>query len=89
MSEHIDALSASLAVTRDRPQLAPHVRSIEVQILDALLRIEELLTPGYSMSQFVNKEARAKALEDLAQIDAEAIAEPAPVTKPKSRFSRK
>jgi len=73
MSEHIDPLSASLSVTRDRQQLAPHVRAIEVQILDALLRIEELLTPGYSMSQFVNKEERAKALADLAENDADLL----------------
>jgi hypothetical protein len=41
--DHVDTLSASL-VERERPHVANHLRSIQVQTLDALLRIEELLT---------------------------------------------
>jgi hypothetical protein len=40
--DHIDEQSAALG-DRARPQVANHIRTIEVQTLDALLRIEELL----------------------------------------------
>ena len=43
MSEHIDEASAALA-DRSRPQVANHVRTVERQTLDALLRLEEVLT---------------------------------------------
>lgn len=44
LTNHIDELSASLE-GRKRPQVANHLRTIPEQTLDALLRIEELLTP--------------------------------------------
>ena len=48
--DHIDQQSAELA-HRERPQVANHIRSIQVQVLDTLLRIEELLqrqAPGHT-----------------------------------------
>lgn len=42
-SSHIDTVSASLAA-RARPQLASQVRMLDQQTLDALLRIEELMS---------------------------------------------
>lgn len=39
---HVDVLSAKLA-PREREHVSNHVRSIQAQTLDALLRIEELL----------------------------------------------
>lgn len=42
INDHIDVASASLA-DRARPQVANHVRTVQVQTLDALLRIEETM----------------------------------------------
>lgn len=41
--DHIDQQSADLA-DRERPHVANHIRSIQVQTLDALLRIEEMFS---------------------------------------------
>jgi hypothetical protein len=57
---------------RERPQVPNHVRSIAVQSLDALLRIEEQLitlnarlplTPEETLAQLVDAEQAAKAEE--------------------------
>lgn len=43
MSDWIDDASKALGEVRNRPQMAQHVRTVEIQTLDALLRIEEAL----------------------------------------------
>jgi hypothetical protein len=62
ISDHVDALSASLA-DRERPQVANHVRSIAEQTLDAMLRIEELLV---------------KLIDVTASVPSITVAEPTP-----------
>jgi hypothetical protein len=41
-------LSAVMAATRNRTQIEAHIRSLDQQILDALLRIEELLAARFA-----------------------------------------
>jgi hypothetical protein len=64
MNDHIDDQSAALS-HRERPQVANHIRSIQTQTLDALLRMEEL------MQMLVN--AGGVRVQDEIQIDTDTL----------------
>jgi hypothetical protein len=74
--DHVDETSASLS-DRARPQVANHIRSLPEQTLDALLRIEEVLT-----------ELRADLLNARMEKQLEAM-EPQDEPKPAPKGKRK
>jgi hypothetical protein len=70
---------------RRRPSEPNHVRTTEVQSLDALLRIEETLVSILEgLRHFAKQQKTSKALDELAENDADLIdSKPAPKARRK------
>lgn len=77
---------------RRRPQEGNHVRTIEQQQLDALLRVEETLVSILEgLRHFAKQQKTGKALDELAAMDGQLIGtdDPAGPTKVGVRSKRK